>query len=106
MIGNRKQNLYPATCTKPPTRDCFRIFSIKELTEQGKLVGVAPWTPQVRTTGPSSSGHATKPHGDAGCGGRGVGDTPAQKWHNDRLFRLFRVRELAGKGCSASDPHH
>ena len=23
-----------------------------------------------------------------------------------QLFRLFRVRELAGKGCSASEPHH
>ena len=23
-----------------------------------------------------------------------------------RLFRLFRFRELAGRGCSTSEPHH
>ena len=31
---------------------------------------------------------------------------PGPQSHRFRLFRLFRVRELAGRGCSASEPNH
>ena len=84
----------PATANYPPVRkECLsRGFPSKEPPQQFHHITIC-----------TSHHHTTAYH--IARTNRPDGRRVTRHLENFQLFRLFRFRELAGKGCSASEPH-